>query len=39
VPATTDFRAVYADLLRWLGIDVTAVLGADFVAPLGLLPA
>jgi uncharacterized protein (DUF1501 family) len=35
VKATTDFRAVYADLLGWLRIDHQAVLGGDF-APLGL---
>lgn len=30
VPCTTDFRQVYAALLRWLGIDTEAVLGAGF---------
>lgn len=35
VKPTTDFRALYADLLGWLRIDARAVLGGDF-APLGL---
>lgn len=35
--ATMDFRRVYADLLRWLGVDDTAVLGAAFPAA-GLWP-
>jgi uncharacterized protein (DUF1501 family) len=35
--ATTDFRAVYADLLRWLGVDARAVLGGEF-AGAGLWP-
>lgn len=39
VPPTTDFRAVYGSLLRWLGIDAAAVLGAQAPAPLDLLPA
>lgn len=33
--ATTDFRAVYADLLRWLGVDSEKVLGGQF-AGVGL---
>jgi uncharacterized protein (DUF1501 family) len=36
VPATTDFRSVYADLLGWLGVDAARVLGAG-PAALGLL--
>ncbi|MGE3174002.1 MAG: DUF1501 domain-containing protein [Planctomycetota bacterium] len=38
VPATTDFRAVHADLLRWLGLAPAQVI-ADAPLPLGLLPA
>lgn len=30
VPATCDFRSVYGDLLGWLGIDGSSVLGASF---------
>lgn len=36
VRSTCDFRAVYADLLQWLGIDVPTVLGGGFAAT-GLL--
>lgn len=36
--ATMDFRRIYADLLQWLGIDATAVLGAVFPAA-GLWPS
>jgi uncharacterized protein (DUF1501 family) len=36
--ATMDFRRIYADLLQWLGLDVSAVLGASF-ASAGLWPA
>ena len=35
VVATTDFRSVYADLLSWLGVEPSDVLGAAF-APVGL---
>jgi uncharacterized protein (DUF1501 family) len=38
VIATMDFRRIYADLLRWLGIDVAVVLGGEFPAT-GLWPA
>ena len=37
VPVTTDFRAVYADLLQWLRMDPGPVIG-DAVQPLGLWP-
>lgn len=30
VAATCDFRSVYGDVLQWMGIDATAVLGASF---------
>ncbi|MCA8950799.1 MAG: DUF1501 domain-containing protein, partial [Planctomycetes bacterium] len=30
IKVTTDFRSVYAELLRWLGIDDGKVLGAHF---------
>jgi len=36
--ATTDFRAVYADLLSWLGLDAAAVLDGG-VLPAGLVSA
>lgn len=35
VHATADFRSVYRDLLTWLGLDSTQVLGGEF-ASLGL---
>lgn len=35
VPATCDFRRIYAELLRWLAVPVPAVLGAEH-EPLGL---
>lgn len=37
VKATTDYRSVYGDLLRWLGIDGKAVLGGEH-AGLRVLP-
>ena len=36
--AQVDFRSVYAELLQWLGVDPTVVLGAAF-APVGLWPS
>ncbi|HEX5052772.1 MAG TPA: DUF1501 domain-containing protein [Planctomycetota bacterium] len=36
--ATADFRRVFGDLLRWLGVEPARVLGAPF-ATLGLFPA
>jgi uncharacterized protein (DUF1501 family) len=35
VPAAVDFRQVYAELLAWLGVDSTAILGGGF-AKVGL---